>query len=245
MNPRLLVLIKGELSRLNKYHVTTVSFAVTVLWFLLLYFIDDADVLSQMLPFILVIDATMMSIIFVGAIMFFEKTESTFSTMLVTPVTNHELILSKAISNTIHSFISTLLIVIVFHFVKGVQVEWFFMVIALLIPIFFHSLLGFVFSFHTKDFTSMLVGVMMYNLLLTVPPVLNFFNIVFKGETWEYILLILPVQASIKLIEVAFGAPVELKFYISLIVLLCGTFFGYRYYILPKFKTYAVKQSGV
>ena len=245
MNPRMIHLIKGELTRLNKYHVTTVSFIVTVLWFLLLYFIDDADVLSQMLPFILVIDATMMSIIFIGAIMFFEKTESTFSTMLVTPVTNRELILSKTISNTIHSFVSTLLIVIVFYFVKQIEVSWVFLVIALIIPIIFHSLLGFAFSFHTKDFTSMLVGVMIYNILLTVPPVLNFFYIIFKGEVWEYVLLILPVQASIKLIEVAFGAPVEAKFFISLFFLTAGIFFGYRYYILPKFKAYAVKQSGV
>ncbi|MFA5526695.1 MAG: hypothetical protein WC992_07715, partial [Acholeplasmataceae bacterium] len=80
------ILIKGELSRLTKYHVTTVSILVAIMWFLILFFIDDKDIMNQLLPMLLIIDGTMMSIIFIGAVMFFEKTESTFSTMLVTPV---------------------------------------------------------------------------------------------------------------------------------------------------------------
>ncbi|MDX9692142.1 MAG: hypothetical protein RBT45_06765 [Acholeplasmataceae bacterium] len=242
---RLLILIKGELQRLNKYHVTTVSFIVAIIWFLLLYFIDDIDLLSQMLPFVIVIDATMMSIIFIGAIMFFEKTEQTFSTMLVTPVSNQELILSKAIANTIHTVFSSFLIIIVFHFVKDVEVQWFGIAIALIFSVMFHCLLGFVFSFHGKDFTSMLVNVMLYSFLFTIPSALNFFNIIFKGHIWEYILLISPTQAAIKLIEVGFGAGLSLKYWISLGVLVIGGILGYLYYIKPNFKKYAVKQSGV
>jgi fluoroquinolone transport system permease protein len=242
---RLIVLIKGELQRLNKYHVTTVSFIVAFIWFLLLFFIDDANLLSQLLPFVIVIDATMMSIIFIGAIMFFEKTEQTFSTMLVTPVSNQELILSKAIANTIHTLLSSMLVVVVFYFVKDVDVHWFGVIVALVISVMFHSLLGFVFSFHGKDFTTMLVNVMLYSFLFTIPSVLNFFNIIFKGKIWEYILLLSPTQAAIKLIEVGFGEAISLKYWISLVVLIGGGFLGYIYYIKPNFKKYAVKQSGV
>jgi len=242
---RLMILIKGELQRLNKYHVTTVSFIVAILWFLLLFFIDDLDILKMMLPFVIMIDATMMSIIFIGAVMFFEKTESTFSTMLVTPVTNKELILSKAIANTIHNLFSSILIILVFFFVKGIDVNWFFIVIALTLSIFFHSLLGFVFSFHSKDFTSMLVNVMIYTFLFTIPSALNFFGFIFKGEVWEHILLIAPTQSAIKLIEVGFGAPIELKTVIGFFLLLLGSVIGFIYYVLPKFKEYAVRQSGV
>ncbi|MCF7930293.1 MAG: ABC transporter permease [Acholeplasmataceae bacterium] len=242
---KLLILIKGELQRLNKYNVTTISFVVAVVWFLLLYFIDDDGLLSQLLPMVIVIDASMMSVIFIGAIMFFEKTESTFSTMLVTPVSNRDLILSKTIANTIHTVLSSLLIVAVFYFVRDVQINWLLILLALVISVFFHSLLGFVFSFHGKDFTSMLVGVMTYMFIFATPSILNTFNVVFKGEVWEYIFLILPTQATIKLIEVGFGAPIEAKFYISLAALLIMGTLGYFFYILPKFKEYAVKQSGV
>ena len=242
---KLLILIKGELIRLNKYHVTTISIIVAMMWFLLLYFIDDIDLLAQMLPFVIIIDATMMSIIFIGAIMFFEKTEQTFSSMLVTPVSNQQLILSKAIANTIHTLMSSMLIIIVFYFVKGVEVNWFLIVIALIVSVLFHSLLGFVFSFHSKDFTSMLVNVMIYFFLFTIPSALNFFNILFKGKVWEYLLLISPTQASVHLVEGGFNHPLDIKYFISFSVLLLGGILGYYFYILPKFKSYAVKQSGV
>jgi fluoroquinolone transport system permease protein len=245
MKNRLLVLTKGELQRLTKYNVTTISFVVAVVWFLLLYFIDDIDIFSSMLPFIVIVDATMLAVIFIGAIMFFEKTESTISTMLVTPVKSSELILSKAISNTIHTTLSTLLIIVVFYFVKDIQVVWYIVIPALIISVFFHSLLGFVFSFHTKDFTSLLVWVMLYSFVFIIPTALHFFNIFFKGDVWGYILLITPSQAALQLIEVGFGAEIGIKFFISLIVLVAGSILGYLFYVLPKFKEYAVKQSGV
>ncbi len=91
----------------------------------------------------------------------------------------------------------------------------------------------------------MLVGVMMYSFVFLIPPMLNYFNIIFKGETWEYILLIIPTQAAIKLIEVGFGADITIKFFISLGVIIFGGFALYKFYVLRKFKDYAVKQSGV
>lgn len=241
----LLILIQGELNRFNKYNVTTISFLVALVWGLLLYFIDDSGLLSQLLPFVIIIDATMMSIIFIGAIMFFEKTESTFSTMLVTPVSNRDLILSKGLANTIHLIFSSMLIVLVFFFIREIEVNWVLILLALFISIFFHSILGFVFSFHSRDFTSMLVGVISYTFLFSLPSILNFFNVIFKGDIWEYILLIFPTQAAIKLVEVGFGAEITIKYYISLAVLVIGGTLGYFLYVLPKFKEYAVKQSGV
>lgn len=245
MNNKLLFLVKGELLRLHKYKVTTVSLIVAVMWTILLYFIDDTNLLSSMLPLVILIDVTMMSLLYVGAMMFFEKTEHTISTMLVTPVSNSDLILSKVIANTIQMFLSSMLIILIFFFVKNIEVKWFFIILALILSISFHSLLGFLFSFYSKDFTSMLVGVMGYTLIFSLPPILNLFNIFFKGEIWGYILLILPSQAAIKLIEVGFGSPIEIKFYISLGVLFLGGFFLFKFIILSKFKDYAVKQSGV
>jgi len=244
-NNHLLILIKGELQRLTKYNVTTISFVVALMWFLILYFINDAGLLNELLPMVLVIDATMMAIMFIGAIMFFEKSESTLSTMMVTPVSSQDLILSKAIANTIHTVLASMLVVIVFYFVREVEVNWLLIIVALVVSVFYHSLLGFFFAFHSKDFTGMLVGVMSYAFLVMVPSILNNFNVVFKGEVWEYILLILPTQATIKLIEVGFGAPIEAKYFISLALLIIVGVLGYFFYILPKFKTYAVKQSGV
>lgn len=242
---KLMTLIKGELTRLTKYHVTTVSVLVAFVWFLLLFFLDDQDLLMEMLPFVVIIDATMMSIIFIGSVMFFEKTESTFSTMLVTPVSNEQLILSKAIANTLHSMFTSTLVILVFFIVKNVEVAWYIIIPALALSIFMHSLLGFVFSFHSKDFTSLLVNVMIYSFVLTIPVVLHYFDLILKADIWDTILLVIPTQAAIKLIEAGFGSAIDFKFYVSIILLLAYSLLGYFFYVKPKFKEYAVKQSGV
>ncbi|MFP4177913.1 MAG: hypothetical protein ACLFTZ_04030, partial [Acholeplasmataceae bacterium] len=202
MNSRLILLIKGELKRMNRYGVTTVSILVAVLWFVLLYSLDDSDILSTLLPFIIVIDATMMAAIYVGAVMFFERSESTISTLLVTPISNRELILSKVIANTIHSVLSSLLVVIAFTVVKDVGVSWVMITLALIVSVSFHSFLGFVFSYHAKDFTSMLMNVMLYALIFALPSALRLFDVMFKGSFWEYALLINPTQAAIELVMV-------------------------------------------
>lgn len=241
---RLLILIKGELQRLTKYNVTMVSMLVAITWFLLLYFIDDINFFQSMLPFIIMIDASMMAVLYIGAIMFFEKTESTISTMLVTPTTDDELILSKVIANVIHMLFSSMLIIVVFFFVKDISVNWPIIILSIIISVAFHSLLGFVFSFHTKDFTSMLLGVMLYSFILVIPSGLYYLNVI-KGDIWGYILLITPSQAAIEMIAVGLGEALNWRFFVGLGVLLIYGTFGYFYYIKPKFKAYAVKQSGV
>src|SRR5690606_2676969 len=245
MTSKLVFLIKGELHRLNKYRVTLVSFLVALVWGLVLYFIDDINILEQMLPMIIMIDATMMSIIFIGSIMFFEKSEQTISTLLVTPTSTDEQILSKVIANTIHMLLSSLLIIIVFYFVKGVTVNFFWMIPLLIICIAFHSLLGYVFSYHTKDFTSMLLSVMMFIIIFSIPSVLHQFNIFFIGEFWRYALLITPAQASAELIALGFGAEFTLSSVLTLIWLITTGTIGYIFYIKPAYNAYVTRQGGI
>ena len=241
----MLFLIKGELLRLNKYRVTTVSLLVAFVWGLVLYFIDDMDILEQMLPMIIMIDATMMSIIFIGSILFFEKSEQTISTLLVTPTSTDEQILSKIIANTVHLLFSSLLIVVVFYFVKGVEVNFYWLIPVLILCIAFHSLLGYVFSYHSKDFTSMLLGVMMFIIFLSIPSILLQFGILFKGEFWRYLLLITTAQSAAELIALGFGGAFTLTSAISFAWLIIAGALGYIFYIKPAYKAYAVKQGGI
>ncbi|CDR30889.1 ABC-2 type transporter [Acholeplasma oculi] len=242
---RMLFLIQSELVRLNKYKVTLVSFLVALVWFLLLFFIEDKNLLNQMLPFIITVDATMMSILFIGSVMFFEKSEQTVSTILVTPTTYHEQILSKVISNTVHMMLSSLLILLVFYFLRGVTMNLFIMIPVLIISIFLHSLLGFVFSYHSKDFTSMLMLAMMYSFIFLIPSVLYQFNIFFTETFWKYILILSPSQAASYLMEWGFSGVIEIETIVSLIYLVSLSILGYIFYVFPKYKYYAVKQSGV
>lgn len=245
MNKKFWILVKGELQRLNKYNVTTMSVVVAIIWFLVLFFIEDMSVLTTLLPFIIIIDATILSMIFIGSVMFFEKTESTISTMLVTPIKTSQLILSKVTANTIQTVISSSLVVLVFYFVKGVEINWFFMILSLIVAVFFHSLLGFAFAFYSKDFTSMLVNVMIYTFLFSIPPVLRDLNVFFKGDVWKYFLFLSPSHSAIEIVKLGFNGPFITTSILAFIFFIIVGILGYIYFILPKFKAYAVKQSGV
>ena len=242
---KLVHLTLGELKRLNKYHVTTVSIGLAFIWFLLLFFIDDQDILAQMLPLVIIVDTTMMSMIYVGAVMFFEKTEKTISTMLVSPVKKSDIVLSKVIANTIFQTLSTLLLVMVFYVVKGIDISIVLIIMAMVISVVFHTLLGFVFSYHSKDFTSMLVNVMMYAFLISFPAFFYQFELIFKGDFFKYFLVLSPTQSSFNVISLGFLKSLNLEIYLSLFLLIIGSVFLYLFYVLPKYKDYAVRESGV
>ncbi len=246
MANRLLVLVKGELQRLNKYNMTSVSILVAIIWGVVLFFVNS-DILEYLLPLVLMMDATMMAIMYVGSVMFFEKSESTISTMLVTPVSNKELLLSKLIANTIHNMFASALIITVFVIFKDVQINYFLIVIAILISTAFHTLLGIVMAYFQKDFTGMLVNIMIFMFVLGMPSILFSLEVI-NGNVWEFALLLNPIQAATTLINGSFteyGFEFDYKYYFSLGYLTIGGILLYIFVALPKFQAYAVKESGV
>jgi fluoroquinolone transport system permease protein len=247
MKNRLIILIVGELQRLHKYGFTSVSFLVTVIWGVVLYFLET-DMTTAILPFILMLDATMMAVMYVGAVMYFEKNESTISTMLVTPVKNSELILSKTIAYTIHNLLSAILLVIVFVWIKDIEIHYLMLFSAIIITTLFHTIAGIVLSYFQKDFTTMLLQIMILSFILFIPSALYMFGVL-ENEIWEYIMLINPVQAAQEIIGAGFvrvpAYEYDFSFWFSLFYLLGGAPLLFLFVALPRFQAYAIKQSGV
>ncbi|MFP4478280.1 MAG: ABC transporter permease [Candidatus Izemoplasmatales bacterium] len=243
-NNRLVYLIKGELVRLHKYKVTSISIFIAVIWSVLLFFVEG-DLFNDLLPVLILVDATMMSLMYIGSVMFFEKKESTMSSMLVTPSKNSELILAKILSNTIHNFISTSLIIAVFVILKDVQVNYFLIAIAIILVTLYHTTIGLLLSYYQKDFTTMLMSVMMISFILLIPTLLFMLNVL-TGHIWEYVLLINPIQSANVIISQSFKPIIlDWKYYFSLGYLLITGILIYRYLVLRNFKNYAVSISGV
>jgi len=244
MNSRLAFLVKGELIRLHKYNITSVSIIVAILWGIMLYFVNTA-VFDTMLPILVMMDASMMALMFVGSVMFFEKSESTISTMLVTPVTNRELLVSKLIANVAHNIIASLLLVIVFVFVKDVQINFIILFLGILVCTSSFTLAGIILSYFSKDFMGLLMFVFVIMITLAVPFVLLMLDII-SGPVWENILMFSPLQAAQEIINAGFkGYEFTYRYFVSFGLLFFGGIFGYYFYALPKFQDYAVKQSGV
>lgn len=246
MTSRLWVLVKGELQRLNKYNMTSVSILVAIIWGVILFFVNS-EILEYLLPLVLMMDATMMAVMYVGSVMFFEKSESTISTMLVTPVTNQELLLSKLIANTFHNTLASALIITVFVIFKDVNINYLLIVIAIVVSTAFHTLLGIIMAYFQKDFTGMLVNIMIVMFALGLPSIFFTMGII-SGSVWEFVLLFNPLQAAQTLIEGGFkdyGFEYNYRYYFSLGYLIVVGILGYKFYAIPKFQDYAVKESGV
>ena len=247
---RLWILIKGELNRLNKYGVFSISILVAVIWGTVLFLIN-ADILAAILPMVLLIDATMMSVMYIGAEMHFEKSESTISTMLVTPVSNNELVLSKVIANLIHNSISSLLIIGVFfaagklEYTADLGMNILLLLFGVLITTATFTVAGLVLSYYQKDFTGMLVNMFILVIFLIVPTVLLMFGVL-EGEFWENIMLLNPIQAAQELIAGGFeNYEYTYHYYVSLGYMSIGGILLYFLLAIPQFQKYAVKQSGV
>lgn len=244
-NNRLLILVKGELERLHKYNFTFISVLVAIIWGAVLYFLED-DAFATILPFVLMLDATMMAIMYVGSVMYFEKNESTISTLIVTPITNSELILSKTIAYTLHNLLGSILIILAFVFIREVQINYFIMIGGIMLATAFHTIVGISLSYFQKDFTGMLVQIMVLAFILFIPSVLVQLSIL-EGAFWDYLLLINPIDAATVIISAGLTELVEIDwtYYFSLAYLLLGGIILFRFHTLPKFQDYAVKQSGV
>ncbi len=245
MMNKLPFLLLGELSRLKKYRVITVNVLVSLVWLATLYFIEDQQLLNQLLPLILMLDVTMMAALFVGATMFFEKSEQTIATMLVTPTSHHQQIWAKVIANTIHMLVGSLIIALIFYFVRHIDINFFYLVITLILSTVFHSILGFVLAYFSKEFTSMLMLVMAYSLVFMIPSILYQFNILFVGDIWPYVLLLSPNQAVLNLVTSSLNGVFNLESWLSLSVLILDSGLLYVLFVAPYYQRYAIKASGV
>lgn len=243
-NNKLFFLVKGDLYRLNKYNVFFMSLMIALAWGLILYFVN-AEVFNALLPFIILTDATLMSIFYIGSVMFFEKKESTLSTILVTPASNQEIILSKVLSNTLHNLFSTALIIVAFIFIKDTEINYLLMLIAIVVVTAVFTSWGLLISYFQKDFTTMLTNIMALMFVFLLPTALYSFG-VFKSAIWEYILLINPIQAAQEVIMGGFKrVTIDWQYYFSLGYLLIGGFLSYKFLIVPYFNKYAASISGV
>lgn len=240
----LILLVKGELQRLQKYNVTLMSLIVAVIWSGILFFIDDMLLFQTLLPFVIMLDVTLMSVMYTGAVMYYEKSENTMFSLLVTPVTHASLIVSKVIANVIHQTISTGLVIVVFVFIKGIEVS-FLIVLIMMLSIALHTLIGFVFTYTAKDFTSMLTNFMFVMIVVVTPTLLISLNIISSTNWVNYLLLLSPVEQASNMIQGVMSKSYHDRFIISAILSLIYVFVMYRWYVLPKFSNYVQKGSGV
>jgi fluoroquinolone transport system permease protein len=226
---------------MRKYGITYASLVVTALWIILIQLLNVQSI-DEIFPLFIFVDVTMMSFLLVGVSMMFEKQESTMKSMMVTPISKHHYLASKITSTIISSLISLVLLGSYAVIFKDLSVNYPGMAGAVILGSFVYSCTGILFTYKSKDFTSLLMWLFTFFFVLAVPTVLQLFGII-TADWFKYIQYINPTQAILTVLSAAAVNTDKTDFIISLVYLVTLAFTLY-YLAAKNFDKYIMKELG-
>lgn len=227
---------------MKKYQILPATIFIALLWMGLIYLVDDMFI-NQMFSILIYVDATTMAILLVGVTMFFEKQEGTFRSLLVSPIHKRDYILSKGISNIFSNFVTLFLLFAFALWVKDVEISIVNYLWAVALIGFFHTMLGFLISFYSKDFNSLLMRMMVYAFICVLPVVFEAIGFI-DNEIFSKILYAIPTKASMLLLNHAAQLPIEtweLYFSVGYLAVASIVFF---FVVMKEFDKYAQREGG-
>ncbi len=237
-----LVLFAGELQRMKKYHILGASFVIAFLWIGVLHLTQIENV-SNIFPLLLFLDATSMSILMIGVTMFFEKQEGSMKSLLVSPIGKIEYILAKTGANIVSNLITLLLLFSYAKMFKAIDIHLLWLILAVILISFFHSLLGFVLTYYSKDFTQLLMAMMKYTFVFIIPVLLEQIGLI-TSDWMTKLLYAIPTKASMTLLNASVGTVETWEIILSLLYLLIISI-GVFVIVVRKYDEFALKESGV
>lgn len=196
MNP-LKSMLKWEFTLEYRYKLIHLAILSVVIYYLSLQIIPDINV-AEFHTLFLFFDPVLIGIMFVGAMVLFEKTENTLQALTITPMQTSNYFLSKIISLTTLSVITGLIFVIPSY---GINFNWLYFFSGIIFTSIFLILLGFIMVSRCNSINEYLLMMMFSFLLLFIPPLFDLF-----GFYENPIFYLWPSQASFILFEGVFGS---------------------------------------
>ena len=193
---QLKTMLKWDVILQFRYKIIHLSILSVIIYYMSLIAIPSMNT-TEFKTLYLFMDPTLIGIMFVGALVLFEKTENTLQALTVTPMETRTYFLSKIISLTILSIVSGFLFVFLSH---GFHFQYFYMIAGIVLTSIFLILLGFLLVARCRGINEYLGMMMMAFLLLFVPPLLDI-----SGIYKNVIFYLWPSQASFLLFNGVFG----------------------------------------
>ncbi len=242
----LLKLYKFEVKRLAKYNVLVISAALSAVWALILIVSGEPTELVELYPLLIFVDAAMMSILAVGAGMFFERGEGTLKGLVVSPAKTLHVLASKimgAVTLTVISYtvVTVTFIILMWGHMGEYGIEFYNFALSFIFILLIGAVNGFIgyaLTLRCRDFNGLLVLYMVYTLIFTAPVVMVPFMAPDFNTNY---LLVLPPQAMEYLLNVWDGSisiPLMLG---SVAYLLVIAVLLAKYLVIPKFFEYVIK----
>ena len=194
-------MLKWEFLLLSRYKIIHISILSVILYFLTTQAVESLKGQTQVHSVLLFFDPALIGIMFVGALVLFEKSENVLQALVITPMKIDDYLLSKIISLTILSMISATVFMGLMVIFNDVSFNIFYLITGIILTSVMLILLGFILVSRVNSINGYLLGMMIGFIGLTFPPLLQLFKLVENP-----IFYIWPTQASFILFDGVFNA---------------------------------------
>jgi fluoroquinolone transport system permease protein len=193
-------MLKWEFTLLYRYKIIHISILSVVLYFLTIQAVPDMNkpVFHTLLLFF---DPAIVGIMFVGALVLFEKSENVLQALVVTPMSVDDYLLSKITSLTVLSVIAATIFIALLNLFGDISFNIFYLAISIILTSVMLILLGFIIVSRVKSINEYLMAFAVLFLGLTFFPMLHL------SHLYENVIFYLwPTQASFTLFTGVFAA---------------------------------------
>ena len=193
-------MLRWEFTLLSRYKIIHISILSVILYFLTTQAVPDMNkpIFHTMLLFF---DPAIIGIMFIGALVLFEKSENVLQALVITPMKTDDYLLSKITSLTILSIISAAIFIILLNVFSGIDFNILFLALGIILTSVMLILLGFILVSRVNSINEYLLAMLIAFLGLTFPPMLHL-----SGLYENVIFYLWPTQASFTLFTGVFNA---------------------------------------
>ena len=193
-------MLKWEFTLLYRYKIIHISILSVVLYFLATQAVESLQGQTQVHSVLLFFDPALIGIMFLGALVLFEKSENVLQALVITPMKTNEYLLTKIISLTVLALISALLFIALISIFHSTPFNLFYLLSGIILTSVMLILIGFLLISGVNSMNGYLLGMLIGFLGLTFPPSLQLFGL-FESP----IFYLWPTQASFILFDGVFN----------------------------------------
>jgi fluoroquinolone transport system permease protein len=235
-------LVRHEWIRLMKYNLLVASIVVSFIWIIASAFLTQAE-LVMFLPTIFLIEASAMTALLIGAEMYYEKKEHTISSMLISPMSTVDYMVSKIVAHGLNTLLVFAIMIVGFMFTVDLSINVFTLFLGTVFVATFYVGVGLLLSYISKDFTSLLVNYMIMMFIFLIPSILILAGLLPEMLS-EYVKYI-PSEISLRLMSLSFSEIDWTQTMIDIGITLVACIGLYRFILIPRFKAFASEHLGV
>jgi len=194
-------MLRWELLLLSRYKIIHISILSVILYFLTTQAVGSLKDQTQVHSVLLFFDPALIGIMFVGALVLFEKSENVLQALVITPMKTDDYLLSKVLALTLLSIISAAIFMSLMIIFNNISFNLFYLIFGIILTSVMLILLGFILVSRVNNINGYLLGIMIGFIGLTFPPLLQLFGL-FENP----IFYVWPTQASFILFDGVFHA---------------------------------------